>query len=380
MHSNMRIEGHGSVEQLEKNKSRGKCRKWRLWVRADGRNRSRRFSGTYREALAALDDFKAELAATVRNSDTFRAYAESWAGYRRDYSGYDPNTIAKDRRHMRALSLVLGDLSMDSITPETCRDALSRIQHGENASGRELTNTTMEGLHVCLNLIMQQAEDDGRITANPMRKVKLPKRDTQEREALSPEEMGLLLNRLDGLEMDGRVMAVYLIACLGLRRAEACALLDADVHDGTAHVRHAVKESTGKLGKPKSAAGIRTLPVPPRLQAKIDEWRAVREANGYGDAKTLACNTDGGILRPQNLWRWWHGDAKHRGIRDELGCPGMVLHELRHSNLSMMARYLSPFDLQRYAGWSSLEPARVYVHDDLESVRAGVSEAWKVTA
>jgi integrase len=54
----------------------------------------------------------------------------------------------------------------------------------------------------------------------------------------------------------------------------------------------------------------------------------------------------------------------------------MTLHQLRHSNLSMMARHMSPFDLQRYAGWSSIEPAKVYIHDDLEAVTKAVSKAW----
>jgi integrase len=55
----------------------------------------------------------------------------------------------------------------------------------------------------------------------------------------------------------------------------------------------------------------------------------------------------------------------------------MTLHQLRHSNLSMMARYMSPFDLQRYAGWSSIEPARIYIHDDLDAVSRAASAAWQ---
>ncbi|MBQ9621212.1 MAG: tyrosine-type recombinase/integrase [Atopobiaceae bacterium] len=372
----MKLEGRGSIEQLEKNKPRGKCRKWRLWVRSEGKNRSRRFNGTYREAQAALDAFKAEMEAVVPNSDTFASYAALWWRLRADSGSFSINTTSKDSCRVRALSLVLGDKAMDSITPEMCRDALSRIKNGENSTGRVLTNTTMDGMFVCLKQIMQQAEDDGRITRNPMARMKAPKRDTKERSALTPGEMGILLDRLDGLPCDGRVMAVYLIACLGLRRAEACALMDEDVRDGFAHVRYAVKEADGSIGRPKSAAGNRMLPMPGRLQRKVDEWRLIREENGYGDAPTLACDTRGGVLLPQSLYRWWHGNHCHNAKRDELGCPGMVLHELRHSNLTMMARHMSPFDLQRYAGWSSLEPAKVYIHDDMESVVRGVDEAW----
>jgi len=171
-------------------------------------------------------------------------------------------------------------------------------------------------------------------------------------------------------------MALYLMACLGLRRAEACALRDADVHDGFAYVHQAVKEKDGTVGAPKSAAGVRTLPLSERLQSRIERWREVRRALGFGDAEYLCCNTQGGLLRPQLLHRWWAGDSTHEAVRDAIGCHGMTLHQLRHSNLSMMARYMSPFDLQRYAGWSSIAPARIYIHDDLDSVRSAVLCAW----
>ena len=60
---------------------------------------------------------------------------------------------------------------------------------------------------------------------------------------------------------------------------------------------------------------------------------------------------------------------------------GWQLHAQRGEGfLSMMARHLAPFDLQRYAGWSSLEPARIYIHESMESVVSGVSEAWSVMA
>lgn len=369
----MKVKGNGTIEQLEKDKPRGKCRKWRLWVTTEDGRRSRRFTGTYSEAREELARFVKEVSGAVPRSETFGAYAAAWADFRRDSGRYDPNTVAKDYRHVRALSRLLGDMRVSDITPETCRDALTRIKQGDNASGKVLSNTTMEGLYIWLNLIMRQAEEDGKVARNPMRGVKLPKRDTDEREALSPEEVVLLLNRLDELPLDGRVMALYLIACLGLRRGEACALMDEDVRDGYAVVRYAVKETDGSIGRPKSEAGIRTLPMPRRLVGKVEEWRLVRWEQGLADAPTLACDTIGGTLRPQNLWRWW------RKVSPDLGCEGIVLHQLRHSNLSMMARFLSPFDLQRYAGWSSLAPAKVYIHDDLDSVTRGVMDAWSGT-
>ena len=81
-------------------------------------------------------------------------------------------------------------------------------------------------------------------------------------------------------------------------------------------------------------------------------------------------------MRPQLLQRWWTDDAKHNGVNASLGCEGITLHQLCHSNISMMARYMSPYDLQQYARWSSIEPAKIYVHEDMAKVSAAVHEAW----
>lgn len=378
----MKVTG-ATIQQLDKFRPDGRplprseCRRWRLWATTGEGRKSKRFRGTYTQAQERLRAFVAELEGFVPNAETFAAYAGSWRLWRGKSGDYAPGTLANDKRNVAALSRSpLGGMRMDEITPEACREALLWVKSHPVKAGGELSGATMNKIHSTLGAIMRQAADDGRTARNPMARVKAPKVDTAERDALPPEGIALLLDRLDGLPLDGRVMALYLITCLGLRRGEACALMDADVSGGVARVRLAVKERDGSIAGPKSLAGTRTLPVPPRLQAKIGEWRAARREMGYGDAPTLACNTRGGVLRPQLLQRWWSGDSAHIGVRGRLGCDGMTLHQLRHSNLSMMARHLSPFDLQRYAGWSSIAPARVYVHDDFGAVSRAVSDAW----
>lgn len=366
----MRVSGT-SIEQVEKGKPRKRCTRWRLWVSTDVGRKSRRIKGTYTEAQAALAAFVDELSGLVVDEETFAACAESWRRWRAESGDYAPGTCQNDARCVRALARSpLGGMRMDAITPGDCRNALTWVKINPARSDKPLSGTSMNKIHCVLADIMRSAYRDGRLARDPMEFVKPPKVDTKEREALSPEELTLLLNRLAGLRMDGRVMALYLIALLGLRRAEACALLDEDVRDGMAHIHLAVKERDGTVGEPKSKAGVRTLPVPPPLQLVIDEWRVERWSRGYGDAPTLACNTKGGVLRPQLLQRWW--DKEKAGI----GCEGMTLHQLRHSNLSMMARHMSPFDLQRWAGWSSIEPAKVYIHEDAAMLSRAVTEAW----
>ena len=369
----MKVTG-STIQQLERDKPKSRCRKWRLWVTTEQGRKSRRFSGTYTQAENALEAFVRELEGFVPNSETFGSYAESWRKWREKSGDYAPGTLANDARNVTALRRTdLDGMRMDSISPADCRDALLWLKANPSNRTRtgELSNTTMNKLHTCLHSIFSCAYNDGSIASNPMDSVRAPKPDTKEKEAMTPEELSDFLDNVDKLTLDGRVMALYLMAVLGLRRSEACALQCSDISDGKCHVHLAVKERNGKLGEPKSSASVRTLPVPRRLQAKVDEWMAVKP-----DGDTLACNTQGGVLRPQLLQRWWSGDRAHNGVRGSLGCEGMTLHQLRHSNLSMMARHLSPFDLQRYAGWSSIEPARVYIHEDMDSIGRGVSSAW----
>ena len=353
----MKVTG-SSVEQIEKDRRPAHCRRWRLWVTTDQGRKSKRFRGTYTQAHEELKRFVDELASTVPNPEKLISYARSWAEWRAKSGDYSPNMVAKDARSVRA-----------------CRKALLWLkEHPEKGEG-ELSAGTIAGFHSTLKCIFAQAVGDGLIASNPMANVKYPKVSKSDRKALSPSEISELLDKLDAMHVDGRIVAIYLMACLGLRRGEACALLDADVAGGFAHVSGSVKDNVGKIGPTKSAAGVRTLPIPPRLDAKIAEWRDFRSYAGL-DGPTLACNTRGGLLLPQNLYKWWAGPDGKSGKREEMGYPGLTMHELRHSNLSMMARFMSPFDLQRYAGWSSIGPAKIYVHDDLDKVSSAVARAW----
>lgn len=364
------------VQQVDKTKPKGRCRDWRLFVSTEEGRRSRRFKGTYSDAERELKAFANDVASTVLNAETFASYAENWRSWREASGRYAPGTCANDRRCINALlRSPIAPVRMDDLDADICRESLIWVRDNAERVDR-LSGTSLSKIHSCLRTITRQAYRDGRISRDPMEFVEPPKLDTKEKEHLTPEQMDDLLDWLDAMPMDGRVMAVMLIVQLGLRRGEACALMDSDVSDGIAHVHLAVKERSGTIGEPKSKAGVRYLPMPPRLESQVKRWRRVRESKGYGTAPTLACNTQGGTLRPQLLQRWWSGDAQHIGVSASLGCEGITLHQLRHSNISKMARYMSPFDLQQYAGWSSLEPARVYVHKDLGKMSKAVHEAW----
>ena len=370
----MKVTG-SSIQQLDKGtdgrKPKSQCRKWRLWATTDQGRKSKRFEGTYSQAKEESKRFVSELEGKVPNADTFESYAESWRKWRAESGDFSPNSLRCDEQRLKALYRTkLAGMRMDEVTPEACRTELLWLKH-HPVKCAEYSPNTMDRLYQALLSVFQQAVDDGKLASNPMSKVQRPKVRSKEKTALSPDEMQLLLNRLDSMELCGHVMAVYLMLCLGLRCGEACALKDCDIDSRYARITSTLRDADNSIGPPKSDSGNRVLPVTPRLAAKVAEWRAMRDRLGFSDAETLCVNANGGMLRSVTLRAWWEKK------RDGIGCEGLTMHELRHSNLSMMARHMSVFDLQRYAGWSSIAPARVYVHDDFDAVARAVELAWK---
>lgn len=359
----MKIYGDGSIQQLDKDVSRYKCRRWRLFVKTEQGMRTRHFSGTVREAKQALRGFVGELEGETPTRETFGAYAERWLDERAASGDFSPNTIRKDKTRVRALCREFGPVALSDMTPARVRSGLVAMRNGGNATGRTLSGAYANGLCATLGAIMRQAVGDGVAASNPCDAIRRPKRDTPEKHAIDAAGLSALLDRLDAMPVDGRVMAVYLMACLGLRRGEACGLYWDDVRDGCVHVVRAMREADCSIADPKTSAGVRTLPMPRRLAEKMAVWRAVAASNGRF-CPNVCLSTNGRPLRPQNLYKWWIAN------RASLGVDGMTLHELRHSNLSMMARtFRSVFDLQYWAGWSSIEPAKIYIHKDADELK-----------
>jgi len=370
----MRKISSGTIQQVDKTKPRNKCRKWRLCVHVDNKRRSKRFTGSVTDAKAALEEWKAELSKRPADGLTVAQYAMRWCDYREQSGQYSANTDAATRCRLEAWSKSpIGDMPLSEVRPADIEEAMLWVRDNAPKVGR-LSGTSMSGHWATLRSMFRHAEAAGLVDKDPMVHVKPPKRDTKEREALSPLELELLLNRLDAMPVDGHVVAVYLMACLGLRRGEALGLMLEDVHDGMVHVHRSMSARTHKIGAVKTAAGVRTLPMPQRLVAKLKEWAAAREAQGIADAPTVCCMANGRPIIAASMHYWW------KTHRDDLGCGGMVMHQLRHSNLTMMARALpSAFDLQRWAGWSDIGPARIYIHEDMDALVAAAASVLAET-
>ncbi|WP_340696869.1 site-specific integrase [Cellulosimicrobium funkei] len=176
-------------------------------------------------------------------------------------------------------------------------------------------------------------------------------------------------------EMPARWAALVPTTAWGcLRRGEVLALRRSDVTlrrgaDGQvtgARVRVeravVVADGVASLGPTKTTAANRVVSLPRRasllLAKHLDEF-----VDGDIDAY-LFTDTSGRLVHPTSLGRTW------RRVTRKVGCPGLHLHDLRHTGASALAQSGAPLaTLMRQLGHRDLRAVMIYQHatfDDLD--------------
>lgn len=368
----MEIYGEGSITRAE-DKPKGKCRKWKLRVSTDHGQKDKRFTGTYAEAKKALERYKAELLVPV-NKMTFREYAQKWYDRRERGHSVASQTLKKDRNLIRILNGKFGSMEIGAITTSDAIDGLLDIRTENGYSG-----TYMRGIHEKMITILRSAVKDGTIQRNVLENQSPPKVDTKERKPLTDDQFNSFMILLDGMEQTSYTIMLQIVIFTGLRRGELAALTwdDIDFADGLITVRHKITDS-GKMEGPKSEAGYRSIPISTYLSTRLDSWMRLQKEKLSEIGKAQAVDTPvitstvGTFMSPQNIDRWWRANrVRVFGLTSEVR-----LHDLRHTFLTRLAHNTSVTSstLQDIAGWSSINMAQTYVHEDAAAKRQAMDE------
>ena len=145
----------------------------------------------------------------------------------------------------------------------------------------------------------------------------------------APTEMRAIVGSLDTAA--GRYRPLLLTAIFtGLRASELRGLrwCDVDLKRGELHVRQRA-DRYGKIGRPKSEAGERTVPLPPMVVAALREHRLVCPRN---DQDIVFSNSRGGIEHRNMIVKLgFHPAQIAAGVVDQHGgAKYKGLHALRH--------------------------------------------------
>ena len=224
--------------------------------------------------------------------------------------------------------------------------------------GQDKARSTVDKILIALRQIFDMAVEDELISKNPAVSKKLKKGDkAEEREPCTPMEVEAILTDLPKLKPEDRLF-VLIPLYAGTRKGETLGLKWKDINwqEKTITVNRALHFRNGRPseGAPKSAAGYRTIPLLPPLEAVL---------------KPHAGNDEHYIVSGERMTTQSSFDRTWQRISKKINLHGKTSHSFRHTFATFMARHVDPKTLQYILGHSEISTTMdVYVHPQREHV------------
>jgi integrase len=235
------------------------------------------------------------------------------------------------------------------IVPFLGRVKLSRIstrvirafQDQLHDAGR--SQVTVRGVTGALGAILADAQERGLVMRNAVRELRSRRRQHQRDwhngklkvgiDIPTPEEIRLLLATAHKVALAKWRPLLLTAVFTGLRASELRGLrwLDIDLQTGELHVRQRADQWC-QIGRPKSAAGERTVPLPPTVIRELREWKLRCQHGKHGLVfPTSTGNIDyhANVVR-RGLWRNMQLAGLMITERNQLRPKYRGLHALRH--------------------------------------------------
>lgn len=292
-------------------------------------------------ALAWLESRKAD-----QQTATF---AEWFEVYLRSLTGVTSRTVADYRAIHRRYLGALDPMPLTLITRIHVSDLVNEL------AGRDLAPKTIKNVVHLLSSVMSLAVDEGHVTRNPVRRVRLPQAAVGASEArfLTEEEAAALVEATPEFYQP---LVTFLFGT-GLRWSEATALQarHVNLHAGTVRVEQAWKRIPGgwEIGPPKSSKSHRTV------NAGVPALVAVESLLGR-PSDPVFVTPNGNVVRHANFYnRIWVPSCERAGL-----APRPTIHDTRHTFASWLISDGVPLEaVQDQLGHESYETTRkVYAH------------------
>lgn len=263
----------------------------------------------------------------------FRAVAEEWLSV---YKA--PRLRANTLRMYRSILEhqiypAIGDLPVDRITRKDIQGLFNALNG--------MSKSTIRKAKLTLAQIFDSAQEDELIARTPMRRVSLPDGAQKTVRPVDPQKVQSLTAHCLA-DPDG--LLPLLLIYSGLRRGEALALTWADIGETEIRVDKCVTYIGNKptLGQPKTAAGVRAVPLLPVVREKLPP-RSAPDAYLFGGSAPLTSTAF------RNLW-----NRLQRNIPE---LRGVHPHMLRHTYT----------DILRHAGVDILAAQHLLGHEDYQT-------------
>jgi len=318
-----------------------------------GERKRKSFSGTTKQAVnRKMTEYVSEFENQIIDSDESKKMLkdsmQTWLQVFK-FPSVEPTTY--DRSECSAKNQIYPLLGEKAVGDITSADIINLLNYWMN---KGYAYTTVKKAYVVLNEYFRYLYREELIAKNPMANVEMIKKSNflsaQNKENLPTNETVTVFTAEEiekfkkecfrcwgtGKGLYQQSAAYILMLNTGLRTGELLGLLnsDIDIENKTLTVRQGVKEvsrrngtefTSGreiKIGKPKSTASKRNVPLNKTAIEMIEE---LRREDYFGENTPLVCDENGGYTRPVNFRKRYYRILRAAGIEQK------GLHSLRHT-------------------------------------------------
>lgn len=246
---------------------------------------------------------------------TFREYAEQWRKIQVHRPGTQVHVEGALTRHVYP---VIGDRPLESIRPSDIQTMVK---------GMDLAPSSVRVAMRYVSAVFKAAVMDRRIALSPCAGMRLPKVEAQHVEVVSTETVMAMVEA-----MPERMRAILVVAAgTGMRQGEVLGLTvdRIDFLRRTARVDRQLVD--GQFGPVKTAASVRTIPLP---QTVVDALAAHLQTFPTGDDGLVFVRESGQPWRRSAFSSHWVKARRATGTPED-----MTMHSLRHYYASLLIRH-----------------------------------------
>lgn len=208
--------------------------------------------------------------------------------------------------------------------------------------------------------VLTEAVEDGLITKNPARKIKMPKTPKPSKRFLTEDECTALLNACNGRDH----LIIRMCMVQGLRPGEIFALKRDDVETGRIRIDESSRE--GRIKSTKTEASTGYVSLPDSLAVELHHWLAMTPADPKG--LVFPSERAGHPIRQNNFRK-----RNLQAIAAAAGISGVTFQSLRRTTATHAQGIGTVKDAQAMLRHSSPEmTVGTYMQVLDESVRAAV--------
>jgi integrase len=284
--------------------------------RVEGGTRRLKTFAKKKEADAFSAKASVEVRAGIHTADsasiTVAEAGKKWiqAG---EANGLERSTVDAYKQHLRLhIEPYLGTAKLSQLTVPMVREFEERLTRGDmphDGKPQPRSRAMVRKVRVSLSSLLSDAQERGLVSHNVVRDLRKTRKRGKERAAEKREKGKLKIgadipnpNDIKAIvaAAQGRWRPILLTAIFtGLRSSELRGLRwqDVDFAKGELHVRQRA-DRYSEMGKPKSEAGERTVPLTPIVANTLKEWKL---ACPKGDAGLVFPNGNGRVENHANL-------------------------------------------------------------------------------